>query len=149
GAVDQRGHHGARPRRHPGHRVGAEPARGARHPASTAFSRHLAGDRFTKILSRECAENTAFSLTASCAGIMSAPTVQGEHTRTAELAQIIETAFENRAEINFATRGEVRDAVETALNLLDSGQARVAEKIDGEWQVNQWLKRAVLLSFRL
>ncbi|MBF0680992.1 MAG: 2,3,4,5-tetrahydropyridine-2,6-dicarboxylate N-succinyltransferase [Devosia sp.] len=67
----------------------------------------------------------------------------------AELAQIIDTAFENRAEINFATRGEVRDAVETALNLLDSGQARVAEKIDGEWQVNQWLKRAVLLSFRL
>jgi len=67
----------------------------------------------------------------------------------AQLSTIIETAFENRAEINLSTKGEVRDAVETALNLLDSGQARVAEKIDGEWQVNQWLKKAVLLSFRL
>ncbi len=67
----------------------------------------------------------------------------------AQLAQTIETAFENRAEVNLETRGEVRDAVEAALNLLDSGKARVAEKIDGEWQVNQWLKKAVLLSFRL
>ena len=67
----------------------------------------------------------------------------------AQLSTIIETAFENRAEINLSTKGEVRDAVETALNLLDSGQARVAEKVDGEWQVNQWLKKAVLLSFRL
>jgi 2,3,4,5-tetrahydropyridine-2-carboxylate N-succinyltransferase len=67
----------------------------------------------------------------------------------ADLARIIDTAFDNRAEINPGTTGEVRDAVENALNLLDSGQARVAEKIDGEWQVNQWLKRAVLLSFRL
>ncbi|MGV3575895.1 MAG: 2,3,4,5-tetrahydropyridine-2,6-dicarboxylate N-succinyltransferase [Devosia sp.] len=67
----------------------------------------------------------------------------------AQLSTIIETAFENRAEINLSTKGEVRDAVETALNLLDSGQARVAEKINGEWQVNQWLKKAVLLSFRL
>ncbi len=66
-----------------------------------------------------------------------------------DLAQIIDTAFDNRAEINFATTGEVRDAVNEALNLLDSGQARVAEKVDGKWQVNQWLKRAVLLSFRL
>jgi 2,3,4,5-tetrahydropyridine-2-carboxylate N-succinyltransferase len=67
----------------------------------------------------------------------------------AQLSTIIETAFENRAEINLSTKGDVRDAVETALNLLDSGQARVAEKVDGEWQVNQWLKKAVLLSFRL
>ncbi len=67
----------------------------------------------------------------------------------AQLAQTIEAAFENRAEVNLETRGEVRDAVETALNLLDCGKARVAEKIDGEWQVNQWLKKAVLLSFRL
>lgn len=65
------------------------------------------------------------------------------------LAQTIDAAFENRAEINSSTKGDVRDAVETALNLLDSGQARVAEKINGEWVVNQWLKRAVLLSFRL
>ncbi|MEQ9635298.1 MAG: 2,3,4,5-tetrahydropyridine-2,6-dicarboxylate N-succinyltransferase [Devosia marina] len=66
-----------------------------------------------------------------------------------QLAQTIDTAFENRAEVNFSTTGEVRDAVNEALNLLDSGQARVAEKVDGTWQVNQWLKRAVLLSFRL
>lgn len=45
--------------------------------------------------------------------------------------------------------GEVRDAVEAALDLLDRGEARVAEKIDGKWVVNQWLKKAVLLSFRL
>ena len=43
----------------------------------------------------------------------------------------------------------MRDAVEAALGLLDSGEARVAEKVDGAWQVNQWLKKAVLLSFRL
>ena len=43
----------------------------------------------------------------------------------------------------------MRDAVEAALGLLDSGEARVAEKVDGEWVVNQWLKKAVLLSFRL
>jgi 2,3,4,5-tetrahydropyridine-2-carboxylate N-succinyltransferase len=67
----------------------------------------------------------------------------------AELAQIIDTAFDNRAEIGFATTGEVRDAVNEALNLLDTGKVRVAEKVDGKWQVNQWLKRAVLLSFRL
>jgi len=66
-----------------------------------------------------------------------------------QLAKTIDTAFENRAEVNFSTTGEVRDAVNEALNLLDSGQARVAEKVDGTWQVNQWLKRAVLLSFRL
>jgi 2,3,4,5-tetrahydropyridine-2-carboxylate N-succinyltransferase len=67
----------------------------------------------------------------------------------AQLAETIEAAFENRAEVNLQTRGEIRDAVDTALDLLDSGQARVAEKIDGEWKVNQWLKKAVLLSFRL
>ncbi|KKB76655.1 2,3,4,5-tetrahydropyridine-2,6-carboxylate N-succinyltransferase [Devosia soli] len=67
----------------------------------------------------------------------------------AQLSAVIETAFENRAEVNFSTKGEVREAVETALNLLDSGQARVAEKVGGVWQVNQWLKKAVLLSFRL
>ncbi|MGQ3671589.1 2,3,4,5-tetrahydropyridine-2,6-dicarboxylate N-succinyltransferase [Xanthobacter sp. TB0136] len=69
---------------------------------------------------------------------------------TAQLSTIIDAAFENRAEIGFSTQGEVRDAVNTALNLLDSGKARVAEKgADGNWKVNQWLKKAVLLSFRL
>lgn len=69
---------------------------------------------------------------------------------TGALAAIIETAFDNRDEISTSTRGEVRDAVEEALNLLDRGQARVAERgNDGTWTVNQWLKKAVLLSFRL
>ena len=68
----------------------------------------------------------------------------------ASLSQTIETAFEDRDSVNTATRGPVRDAVETALNLLDSGKARVAQRgEDGVWTVNQWLKKAVLLSFRL
>ncbi len=66
-----------------------------------------------------------------------------------QLAAVIDDAFENRDTISSSTQGEIRDAVEQALNLLDSGQARVAEKSGGEWQVNQWLKKAVLLSFRL
>ncbi|HOV05290.1 MAG TPA: 2,3,4,5-tetrahydropyridine-2,6-dicarboxylate N-succinyltransferase, partial [Kaistiaceae bacterium] len=65
------------------------------------------------------------------------------------LQQIIETAFENPGELSTSTKGEIREAVETALDLLDRGRARVAEKVDGEWKVNQWLKKAVLLSFRL
>src|SRR5919199_1990932 len=68
----------------------------------------------------------------------------------AELARTIDTAFANREQIGPATTGAVRDAVEDALDLLDRGAARVAEKgPDGNWQVNQWLKKAVLLSFRL
>lgn len=67
-----------------------------------------------------------------------------------DLQKTIETAFEARAEISISTAGEVREAVMAALELLDSGKARVAEKsADGSWQVNQWLKKAVLLSFRL
>src|SRR5579883_1343829 len=66
------------------------------------------------------------------------------------LQSVIERAFEDRATINARTRGEIRDAVEKALAMLDSGEARVAEKRpDGGWTVNQWLKKAVLLSFRL
>ena len=66
------------------------------------------------------------------------------------LAETIEAAFERREEIGPATKGAVREAVEAALDLLDRGAARVAEKsADGSWRVNQWLKKAVLLSFRL
>ena len=65
------------------------------------------------------------------------------------LQSIIEAAWDQRERINAETRGEIRDAVETALALLDKGEARVAAKKDGEWVVNQWLKKAVLLSFRL
>jgi 2,3,4,5-tetrahydropyridine-2-carboxylate N-succinyltransferase len=61
----------------------------------------------------------------------------------------IEAAWDNRAEIGFSTQGAVREAVETTLAALDSGEIRVAEKKDGAWIVNQWIKKAVLLSFRL
>ncbi|MBB3311709.1 2,3,4,5-tetrahydropyridine-2-carboxylate N-succinyltransferase [Rhizobium sp. BK196] len=68
----------------------------------------------------------------------------------ASLEKTVETAFDNRDNVNTSTKGEVRDAVEAALNLLDEGKARVAERgADGAWKVNQWLKKAVLLSFRL
>jgi 2,3,4,5-tetrahydropyridine-2-carboxylate N-succinyltransferase len=66
-----------------------------------------------------------------------------------DLAATIDAAWENRAEIGINTQGAVRDAVEQAIELIDSGEARVAEKIDGEWVTHQWLKKAVLLSFRL
>ncbi len=65
------------------------------------------------------------------------------------LAAQIDAAFDNRDQVSPSTRGEVRDAVEQALDLLDRGEARVAEKTADGWQVNQWLKKAVLLSFRL
>ncbi len=68
----------------------------------------------------------------------------------AELETSINEAFENRASITPATGGALRQTVQDALDLLDSGKARVAEKqADGSWRVNQWLKKAVLLSFRL
>ncbi|SNZ21605.1 2,3,4,5-tetrahydropyridine-2,6-dicarboxylate N-succinyltransferase [Cohaesibacter gelatinilyticus] len=68
----------------------------------------------------------------------------------AALETTINEAFDNRDTISTSTQGDVRDAVEAALNLMDAGKARVAEKgEDGNWVVNQWLKKAVLLSFRL
>ncbi len=68
----------------------------------------------------------------------------------AALEQTIEAAFDARDDININTQGEVREAVENALNLLDTGAARVASRgDDGNWVVHQWLKKAVLLSFRL
>jgi 2,3,4,5-tetrahydropyridine-2,6-dicarboxylate N-succinyltransferase len=68
----------------------------------------------------------------------------------ADLARTIDEAFEKRNDVSPSTKGPVRDAVEQALEFLDRGEARVAEKqSDGSWRVNQWLKKAVLLSFRL
>ena len=67
---------------------------------------------------------------------------------TEHLIAAIEQAWDNRAAVTPAS-SDVREVVEAALELLDSGKARAAEKIDGEWRVNQWLKKAVLLSFRL
>ena len=66
------------------------------------------------------------------------------------LEATIEAAFEDRENISTSTQGEVREAVEEALLALDAGTSRVAERqVDGSWVVNQWLKKAVLLSFRL
>src|SRR5690242_21473952 len=65
------------------------------------------------------------------------------------LATIIDEAWETREALGPNTKGEVRDAVETVLADLDSGKRRVAEKSGDEWLVHQWLKKAVLLSFRL
>ena len=67
----------------------------------------------------------------------------------ASLQRTIETAWEARDDLGPDTTGAVRDAIEAALDSLDSGAVRVAEKRDGQWHVNQWLKKAVLLSFRL
>ncbi len=67
-----------------------------------------------------------------------------------QLQQIIDNAWENRAELSpKAAPAEVREAVAHAIEQLDKGALRVAEKKDGDWVVNQWLKKAVLLSFRL
>ena len=64
---------------------------------------------------------------------------------TSDLQSAVETAWDNREDLTPATTGANREAVETALAQLDSGAARVAEKIDGAWQVHEWLKKAVLL----
>ena len=67
-----------------------------------------------------------------------------------DIASVIEAAWEDRADVSASTHGEVRKAVELALSLLDSGEARVASRgADGVWTTHQWLKKAVLLSFRL
>jgi 2,3,4,5-tetrahydropyridine-2-carboxylate N-succinyltransferase len=68
---------------------------------------------------------------------------------THELEPAINAAWEKRDEINVYTRGEAREAVDHALDLLDSGDLRVAAKADGVWKVNEWLKKAILLSFQL
>jgi len=65
------------------------------------------------------------------------------------LEQTIEALWDACDSLSPATTGDARDAVIAALNLLDSGERRVAEKVEGHWQVNQWLKKAVLLSFRI
>jgi 2,3,4,5-tetrahydropyridine-2-carboxylate N-succinyltransferase len=66
-----------------------------------------------------------------------------------DLSRAIEAAWEERETLTADSRGPVREAVEAALDGLDSGRLRVAEKVAGDWQVQQWLKQAVLLSFRL
>jgi 2,3,4,5-tetrahydropyridine-2-carboxylate N-succinyltransferase len=66
-----------------------------------------------------------------------------------KLEAAIEAAWEERERLNPKTTGPARDAVDAALAALDDGKVRVAEKVDGAWRTNQWLKKAVLLSFRL
>ena len=68
---------------------------------------------------------------------------------TEHLSHVIDEAWERRETLDSSTQGAVRDAVEQALDGLDSGKLRVAEKFENEWYVHQWLKKAVLLSFRL
>lgn len=67
----------------------------------------------------------------------------------ANLQQIIENAFENRDHINLNSKGEIRDAVNETLNNLDQGKIRICQKEGNDWQVNSWIKKAILLSFRL
>src|SRR5271156_4586270 len=79
-----------------------------------------------------------------------APTASFGNTMTeADLAATIDAAWEARERITPATAGPWREAVDAALDGLDAGRLRVAEKEGGGWQVHQWLKKAVLLSFRL
>ena len=66
-----------------------------------------------------------------------------------DLEKIINDAFEDRDNINVNTAGDIRNAVDETLNKLDNGSLRVCEKINNEWQVNQWIKKAILLSFRI
>ena len=69
---------------------------------------------------------------------------------TTELETLIEAAWDNRAELSPETKGEARDAIEAAINGLDSGKIRVASpEADGSWTVHQWAKKAVLLGFRI
>ncbi|MFT5540246.1 MAG: 2,3,4,5-tetrahydropyridine-2-carboxylate N-succinyltransferase, partial [Alphaproteobacteria bacterium] len=65
---------------------------------------------------------------------------------TQDLQTVIDEAWENRDNVSPDTEGAVRDAIEAALDALDTGALRVAQKIDGAWTVHQWAKKAVLLS---
>ena len=75
--------------------------------------------------------------------------ILGDERMNERCRRSIEHAWEERDSVGPDTKGEVRQAVDAALAALDSGEARIAEKPDGEWMVHQWLKKAVLLSFRL
>jgi len=66
-----------------------------------------------------------------------------------DLQKTIETAWDNHKQINSKTEGEIRDAVTMVMNQLDAGKIRVAEKNVNKWQINEWIKKAILLSFKL
>src|SRR5690349_12249634 len=84
---------------------------------------------------------------SSCAALVHANR-RGSVMTDADLARTVDAAWETRDSLGPATRGAYRDAVEEALEALDTGRMRVAEKTASGWRVNQWLKKAVLLSFR-
>jgi 2,3,4,5-tetrahydropyridine-2-carboxylate N-succinyltransferase len=75
--------------------------------------------------------------------------MNAKHIPVDALQKLIDDAWENRQSLNISTKGEVRDAVDEVLELMDKGHLRVADKESGQWQVHQWIKKAVLLSFRL
>jgi len=75
--------------------------------------------------------------------------MQVHNIKTDSLQKIINRAWEDRSSLSITTRGEIHDAVEHTLSLLDEGELRVAEKQADGWTVHQWIKKAVLLSFRL
>jgi len=77
---------------------------------------------------------------------MTATALKRDH---ASLQEIIDNAWEDRANVSYATEGDIRESVDAVLDGMDRGDVRVAEKRDGAWVVNQWVKKAVLLSFRL
>ena len=70
-------------------------------------------------------------------------------TNLEDLKNSIEKIWNTKENISSSTKGMERDAIEECLSLLDSGKVRVSEKIEGNWEVNEWLKKAVLLSFKL
>ena len=85
-----------------------------------------------------------------CKALGEATVSQGDDAMdNSKLAETIDAAWERRETVNSATTGEIRDAVEAALSGLDAGKFRVAEPENGAWVTRQWLKKAVLLSFRL
>ena len=75
--------------------------------------------------------------------------ILGDENERTTLQPVIERAWDERDAIGPETKGEIRQAVDSAIGALDRGEARIAETVGGEWTVNQWLKKAVLLSFRL
>src|SRR5579863_7157082 len=80
---------------------------------------------------------------------MRASTIDPRHMNAQHLQLQIEAAYERRNELSSSNVDvETRDAITQAVNALDRGECRVAEKIDGRWQVHSWLKKAVLLYFR-
>src|SRR5690606_20082960 len=114
----------------------------ARHQSRRRLRAHRAGGRAGRMRRRRRAHRRAVPLPVKPESIRN-------HSMQ-ELQKIIDDAFEARANLSPSSApSEVRDAVARVIAGLDAGTLRVAEKRDGEWAVNQWVKKAVLISFRL